>query len=344
MSFRRPNGGFTLVELLVVIAIIGVLIALLLPAVQAAREAARRMQCANNMRQIALATIQYENVYKRFPPGSIDMDSNYAVRNTTRLMPRHNLLAYLLPYLEQVQLSYDLNVDWFYTGNYTTPDLVFRNYFKKGGLTGYSPNGATASQEVKTFRCPSSIGPPTVTYTEGDAAGTYGTADYAACQSIWLNQPFWMILEGLGMAPSYWPDCGSILRGTGGMQNDTLWDYAGLRASDVTDGLSMTLLGVVEVADRTEYHERIKAPYDVTFVPGAAWADPYSATYIQGPAVGNHFINCDNYRDIFSFHPDGANFPFADGSVHFLNEDVTPRTFYSLFTPYHGEAVSPEEY
>ncbi len=99
-AHKRP--GFTLVELLVVIAIIGVLVALLLPAVQAAREAARRMQCTNNMKQIALAVHNYENAMTEYPPA-------YATTPTS-----HNMIPYILPQLEQMNIytMYRFDKDW----------------------------------------------------------------------------------------------------------------------------------------------------------------------------------------------------------------------------------------
>ena len=102
-SHQRKAAGFTLVELLVVIAIIGVLVALLLPAVQAAREAARRMQCQNNLKQWALALHNFEDTYKKFP-------------YFTQVVPRrHNWTQFVMPYLEQGNLvaGYDMNIHWY---------------------------------------------------------------------------------------------------------------------------------------------------------------------------------------------------------------------------------------
>jgi prepilin-type N-terminal cleavage/methylation domain-containing protein len=330
MNSPRIHRAFTLVELLVVIAIIGILIALLLPAVQAAREAARRVQCANNMRQIALASLQYESAFGTYPPSMVDMDEN--TWNQLKYVPRHNFLAFILPYLEQVQLSasYDLNVEWYYTGSYTTPD----------GKSGVSGNGRAAAESPALFRCPSSTGSRTETYT-GAFEGEWGVSDYTPCSSIWMYRPFWNALESMELAPSYWPDCQSLLRPIH-VQAGTLWDYGRLGVPDVTDGTSSTLLAIVEVAGRPEYHQRDGSSRSSS--PNSAWADAHSSIYLEDVCHGDRVMNCNNYKDIFSFHPDGAMFPFADGSTHFISENVAIQTFYSLLTPNQGEPVNPQSY
>ncbi|GAA4442425.1 DUF1559 domain-containing protein [Bremerella cremea] len=151
MSTRtKSRPGFTLVELLVVIAIIGVLIALLLPAVQQAREAARRMQCANNLKQMALAMHTYHDAFGRFPIGALIVDdgSPWSSNRTT-------WLARILPQIEQVALHAQVN----YTNNsYDTsnPDI--------------------AKIEIAAYRCPSSADDPRTTTTKETAP-----TDYAAC-------------------------------------------------------------------------------------------------------------------------------------------------------------------
>lgn len=114
LSSRRPTGGFTLVELLVVIAIIGVLVALLLPAVQSAREAARRTRCKNNLKQLGLALHNYEGTQKCFPPGVI-----WNSTTTTFATPRLNFHVGLFPYIEQNSVYGMLNLTNFagQTGN-----------------------------------------------------------------------------------------------------------------------------------------------------------------------------------------------------------------------------------
>ncbi len=134
---RRLRFGFTLVELLVVIAIIGILVALLLPAVQAAREAARRMQCSNNLKQIGLGILNYESAMKRIPPGSIE--SNFI-----------GGFASILPHLEQgsVYLEYDFGL--YYTHPY---------------------NVEVSKQRVSTYLCPSTVIPRDVPFPGVSASG-----------------------------------------------------------------------------------------------------------------------------------------------------------------------------
>jgi len=143
ISTRRYRG-FTLVELLVVIAIIGILIALLLPAVQAAREAARRMQCSNNLKQLGLAILNYESTFRYLPPGGWS-------RHARPFPDGASLHAIVLPYLEQVGLR---------------EQLAGVNLASLSNLE---------TLRINTFRCPSSI---LLDYT--DASGTYYFQHYPA--------------------------------------------------------------------------------------------------------------------------------------------------------------------
>jgi prepilin-type N-terminal cleavage/methylation domain-containing protein len=161
MSEQRANRGFTLVELLVVIAIIGVLVALLLPAVQAAREAARRTQCTNNLKQLGLAAHNYHDVYSAFPPGV----SRYT-RSASAGVPGYASLdqswaTRLLPFLEQttIQISYELpGTSW------------------TGASAG--PGTATSKIMLPVFLCPSDVKKP----VRGTSAiSAYAPTNYVAC-------------------------------------------------------------------------------------------------------------------------------------------------------------------
>ena len=129
-SFNSSSRGFTLVELLVVIAIIGILIGMLLPAVQSVREAARRTQCMNNIRQLSLAALNFESAHMHFPSGVLDDDDD--LRDALRVG-----WIDLLPHIEQGNLyqQYDLNSDW-----------------------KSATNAPLARVEIPVFRCPSSLG------------------------------------------------------------------------------------------------------------------------------------------------------------------------------------------
>src|SRR5689334_11093541 len=167
---KRRRSGFTLIELLVVIAIIAVLIALLLPAVQAAREAARRIQCTNNLKQIGLALHNYHASWNGFPVGFL-----YAYRgvlpNSSPSQYRWSALAQMSPYLEQAVLFNALNFDFPLAHMPTTSGALFWPYF---------PANTTAmATRVSLFLCPSDGAPP-------PAEGS-GPTNYAFCSGTGVN-------------------------------------------------------------------------------------------------------------------------------------------------------------
>ncbi|MGE3779025.1 MAG: DUF1559 domain-containing protein, partial [Pirellulaceae bacterium] len=154
----RSPRAFTLVELLVVIAIIGILVSLLLPAVQAAREAARRMQCSNNLKQMGLAIHNYESTYKTFPAGRLALASNRrgsGYISDPILQNGHGLLA-ILPFLEQQNLYDRFNHTAAY-GDYKDPSVT--SPFPS--LTALaSGNAALSITQVPPYQCPSDNGDP----------------------------------------------------------------------------------------------------------------------------------------------------------------------------------------
>ncbi|MFO0886515.1 MAG: DUF1559 domain-containing protein, partial [Pirellulales bacterium] len=202
--------GFTLVELLVVIAIIGVLVALLLPAIQTAREAARRASCSNNLRQVGLALQNYHDTFKTFPPSGFYGRPNSSGGNP-QLAYHHTWVTAILPFLEQKPL-YDAI-------NFNLP--AFNQTVAINGV-----NTPLQSVEVPTMRCPSDAG-----YKNGEQAQTHGFSvmNYAASEGY-----------------HWWPQAGIGPGGRPGIS--TYGDYAGLFAPtrtnglrDVTDGTSNTI-------------------------------------------------------------------------------------------------------
>ncbi|HUG66926.1 MAG TPA: DUF1559 domain-containing protein [Pirellulaceae bacterium] len=171
---RKPSYGFTLVELLVVIAIIGILVALLLPAVQAAREAARRMQCGNNVKQLGLALHNYHDVYKKFPPIR-HRDANHPSGDVTWNTTNISWLGRILPQIEQTPLADRVNYS-------------LTNWWARANRP--NPNWDATGEVIAAYRCPSDggnggapfVSPVTGTrYIGRTPNNQFGHTNYVAC-------------------------------------------------------------------------------------------------------------------------------------------------------------------
>lgn len=250
-SRRFRRAGFTLVELLVVIAIIGVLVAMLLPAVQAAREAARRSSCSNNLKQLGLALQQYHDTAKRFPPGSFPSRPDPASAGQLRAF-HHTFLTALLPYMDQQNLHAQIN-------------FIGASVLDHASLPPPQP---FFNHEIEIFKCPSDGGFDSPSETHNLAFTNYAGSEgftYGTRNVILVRDPSDPILSQL-----------SSPRG----------NYAGLFVgaksndmADVKDGTSNT----VAIAETTSYGYECTPCAAVT--PG--WQYNNGAMYVGNERLAN---------------------------------------------------------
>jgi prepilin-type N-terminal cleavage/methylation domain-containing protein/prepilin-type processing-associated H-X9-DG protein len=312
--------GFTLVELLVVIAIIGILIALLLPAIQAAREAARRSQCQNNVKQVSTAFYNYDSQHKEYPP-------------SRKRTPAYTSWApYVLPFIEEQSLKdrYNFKLHWFDAGN---RDVV--------------------TTEIIVFHCPSAPrnGLHSGTKNDKELGITYSweaaTTDYTPIGAIKEE------LIGPGLIEPIQDVRAPMTKMLGPNKasepaDKTRVPYVKNRIKDIIDGSSHTIL-LVEMAGAPNYWiAKQEMVPDVMVDHAAGWADFGNTMDSEGSTFdglvknGPCAINCTNRKNVYAFHVGGANLGFADGSVRFVRDDVEMRTYGALVSRAGQEVIVGE--
>ena len=350
----RSFRAFTLIELLVVIAIIAVLIALLLPAVQAAREASRRIQCVNNLKQLGLAMHNYESGNGCLPPQmvlSFNAAGGVAWKSTWGATSR------TLPYLESAALYHAINYN---------------------NKVSDASNATAVSTQVKTFLCPSEVN--TLTLTSTNTAGvttTYGLSNYAWSEGTWytfggagmsaptqgaigtnLGRTFASFTDGLSNSllaaevKTYTPvyhDCGTVPGGgpTGAMANPEIATVlAGVAASATSSGCR-----AVAGANGLPGGGHSRWCNGNSFYDGFTTALPPNTKSLAGsPALDSDMSSKDEddggptYASVTSrsYHPGGVNALFGDGSVKFIKNTINWRVWRSVGTVGGGEVISAD--
>jgi prepilin-type N-terminal cleavage/methylation domain-containing protein/prepilin-type processing-associated H-X9-DG protein len=313
---RQP--GFTLIELLVVIAIIAVLLGLLMPAVQKVREAASRMKCANNLKQLSLALRMHESAKGTFPPAYVNkgpyLNSGYS--NTVGWAP------FILPYIEQQPL-YDLY-------NFNFPE--------------YAPeNQAVVAQPLPLFWCPSV--PEQDRYMNLGPFASFGTKCACGDYTITLG-------VDSGLAQLGWVDTVVDYRGALTNMSKPVLTVSptrkGTRLADIKDGTSNTIL-LTEDAGRPQLWLGAQA-VSGQLITGGCWDHYKGSILLRGSTsdgtgqLGHCALNCTNDREVYAFHPGGATAVFADGHVQFLNASIDIRIMARLITRAGGEIVSADDF
>ena len=310
-SCPRRRGAFTLIELLVVIAIIAVLVGLLLPAVQRVRDAANRMSCQNNLKQLGIALHMYHDTYLQFPPGYVfDLSVPYIGASWGMK---------ILPYLEQ--------------------DALYRGYDDVQSF--WMPaNQKVEVKPLKIYQCPASP-------NRGEMYNDTWTGPAAGFPITWSGaRSDYMALSGvLGF---YWD---YVYQGTppaGGDRNGLLHDSPtnkGHRFAEMTNGTTNTAI-VGELAGMPDLyrgnHKVKSAPYDPSDpdqIAGAGWGDPLNgenwlvgSTYDGSSRPGPCVVNCTNRTQLYGFHAGGANVLIGDGSVRLLGPNTNPKLLIHLIT------------
>lgn len=309
---RTENRAFTLIELLVAIAIISVLIALLLPAVQQAREAARRAHCLNNLKQIGLAAHNYNDTFGTLPPARIGGAG-------MNLPVEHNWLTLILPQLDQVTVweQYDFNRPWHNIANQRAVNV-----------------------HLPVLNCPST---PRSRKTAPIAIGRTAAAhDYAAPSAFsqyFISNGVVDSAENRGLLYPFHP-----------LPIDRITDGAGqtfLAIEDAGRPEHFIAGGRRGPANLSFSSPCLNAPVTDGRVLGFAWADIGSSVPTDGftrdglNCPGDCVINCTNNNEAYSFHPGGINAVYADGHVRFLSESIDLSIYLGAVSRSGGEVISP---
>ena len=305
--------GFTLIELLVVIAIVAVLIGLLLPAVQKVREAASRMKCQNNLKQIGLAVHNYEGATGRLPP-QYTIVTPVAPPTGSGSPQGVSAFTWLLPYLEQEAVFRRLALNRSIMDAINQPPPVGTN------------DGAAAA--VPAFLCPNSPTGRQDPFTNQPFA--QGPTDYAV--PIQLDDR----LVSNGFVPAGTPTGPNI--GLFNMERPGTFRTC-------TDGLSNTLL-VGECPGRPEAYVRGPAKTPGLYIQSGGWIDSFNGLIVAGydrdggtPGNGGFVLGSNNYQQLFSFHTGGVNVAMGDGSVRFLLDATPTRNVVAAITARGGETL-----
>jgi prepilin-type N-terminal cleavage/methylation domain-containing protein/prepilin-type processing-associated H-X9-DG protein len=334
-TMRRPLSrfrlGFTLVELLVVIAIIGVLVSLLLPAVQSAREASRRTRCTNQMRQLTLAMHNFHDVTGKLPPGSYGRDTTdpnwaYPAANTPNWKPRTPLVPYLMAYIEQTAIA----TQWDFTKPYSQ-----------------APNATLIRTHFPVFDCPSdnrdTTGHPTAFDLKGNYAINWGSWNFREQGGPISGVAPLNLGDEQGRAPFFVNFGARFAQITDGTSNTLCW-------SEVlqTPWIQTSSMAFVDRRGRMWNDDTFCYEFSTRIPPNSprgdfGYCDPNSENpkwpcdpASNGLSSANAF---STYMGVRSRHPNGVNASMCDGSTRFVSNNISLFTWVAASSMGAGETL-----
>jgi hypothetical protein len=314
-----------------VIAIIGILVALLLPAIQAAREAARRSQCQNNMKQLGLATLNYESTHKELPPGHWDERETVPSPGggfPTVVQRQHSTITYILSFLEEATLAdqWDFDERWYHSDAKRPIDNWRLSLIPIAAVV--CPTApAPRERNVRLASLPA----PQNTNTLWP-----GATDYTVCEQINKGGRALTELTQQGLIrPRENTETGyfsMLCPHTRRSLEGAATELVRPKLTDTTDGTSQTFMWF-ETGGRPlnfeEGNRQVNNPANTQ--GGFSWSE-YENWHDVHEHCGTSMMNCQNDEEIYSFHVGGCYFTMGDGAVRFVEDSVDPDVFVSLFT------------